>query len=107
MVSAMELHERLGINSNFTTRFGRMRNYGFSDGMDFFSKMEESKGGRPSMDYDISLDMAKQISMIQRTPEGKQYQRYLIDIEKVWNTPEQVIAREVKEDLIHGTVEYA
>jgi anti-repressor protein len=95
-VSARELHESLKINSNFTTWFGRMCDYGFYEGMDFFPKLEESKGGRPSTDYDISLDMAKQICMIQRTPEGKRCRQYLIDLEKAWNTPDQVLARALK-----------
>lgn len=95
-VSARELHERLNIESNFTTWFGRMCEYGFIENEDFFPKMEESTGGRPSKNYDISLDMAKQICMIQRTPEGKKCRQYLIDIEKAWNTPEQVMARALR-----------
>lgn len=95
-VSARDLHEKLNIDSNFTTWFKRMCEYGFSEGSDFFPKMEESTGGRPSTNYEISVDMAKQICMIQRTPEGKQCRQYLIDLEKAWNTPEQVFARALK-----------
>ena len=95
-VSARELHEKLNINSNFTTWFNRMVEYGFTKGADFFPKMEESTGGRPATDYEISIDMAKEICMIQRTPEGKQVRVYLINIEKAWNTPEQIFARALK-----------
>lgn len=95
-ISARELYEKLNINSNFTTWFRRMAEYGFEEGFDFFPKKEESTGGRPSTDFDISIDMAKQICMIQRTPEGKQVRQYLIDLEKAWNTPEQVMARALR-----------
>ena len=96
-VSARELHERLKINTRFNDWFPRMVEYGFSEGMDFYSKMSKTEnGGRPSKDYDISIDMAKQICMIQRTPEGKAVRQYLIDLEKAWNTPEQVMARALK-----------
>lgn len=95
-VSARELHEKLNIESNFTTWFKRMAGYGFAEGTDFFPKMEESTGGRPATDFEISVDMAKQICMIQRTPEGKEVRQYLIDLEKAWNTPELIMARALK-----------
>lgn len=97
-VSARELHEHLKIGTKFTTWFERMKEYGFSEGNEFFPKMGETSesGGRPQTDYEISVDMAKQICMIQRTPEGKAIRQYLIDLEKAWNTPEQVMARALK-----------
>ena len=97
-VSARELHEKLNIGTKFTTWFERMCEYGFTEGNEFFPKLGETSkcGGRPSVDYEISVDMAKQICMIQRTPEGKAVRQYLIDLEKAWNTPEQVFARALK-----------
>lgn len=95
-VSARDLHDGLEIKSNFTTWFDRMSEYGFEVGKDFFPKMEESSGGRPATDFDISVDMAKQICMIQRTNKGRQYRQYFLDLEKAWNTPEQVMARALK-----------
>lgn len=95
-VSARDLHEKLNIESNFTTWFKRMCEYGFDEGRDFFPKMEESTGGRPLKEFIISVNMAKEICMIQRSPEGKQIRQYFIDLEKAWNTPEQVFARALK-----------
>lgn len=95
-VSARDLHEQLHIKTAFKDWFPRMCEYGFEDGKDFSSKMSESTGGRPSKEYDISIDMAKQICMIQRSPEGKKIRQYFIDLEKAWNTPEQIMARALK-----------
>ena len=96
-VSARELYQKLNIGTRFNDWFPRMTEYGFVEGTDFYSKMSKTvNGGRPSTDYEISVDMAKQICMIQRTPEGKAVRQYLIDLEKAWNTPEQVFARALK-----------
>ena len=96
-VSARELYGRLNIGTRFNDWFARICEYGFAEGLDFYSKKSKTEsGGRPSIDYDISLDMAKQICMLQRTSEGKQCRQYLIDLEKAWNTPEQVMARALK-----------
>lgn len=73
-----------------------MSEYGFESGKDFFPKMEESIGGRPATDSDVSIDMAKQICMIQRNEKGRQYRQYFLDLEKAWNTPEQIFARALK-----------
>lgn len=71
-VSARDLHDQLRIETPFKKWIDRMCDYGFEVGKDFWTKMSESTGGRPSTEYDISIDMAKQICMIQRSPEGKQ-----------------------------------
>ena len=106
-VSAREPHEQLHIGTEFAKWFSRMCEYGFSVGNDYSEVIvkndENSKGGRPATDYNISVDMAKQICMIQRTPEGKAVRQYLIDLEKAWNTPEQVMARALK--IANNTIE--
>ena len=94
-ISARELHEALQIKTRFNDWFLRMISYGFDEGNDFYSKMSKTSivGGRPAIDYQISVDMAKEICMIQRTPLGKQYREYFLELEKRWNSPEQVMAR--------------
>lgn len=95
-VSAKDLHEQLNIETPFKKWIDRMCDYGFEESKDFWTKMSKSTGGRPSTEYNLSVDMAKQICMIQRSPEGKQIRQYFLDLEKAWNTPEQVMARALK-----------
>lgn len=102
-VSARELHEGLGIETPFKKWIDRMCEYGFEANKDFWTKMSESNGGRPATEYDITVDMAKQICMLQRTEKGKQYRQYFLDLEKAWNTPEQVMARALK--IANATVD--
>lgn len=94
-ISARELHEKLNIGTAFKDWFPRMCEYGFEEGKDFCSILSKTSelGGRPSKDAMISIQMAKELCMIQRTPEGKQVRQYLIKIEEAWNTPEMVMAR--------------
>ena len=92
-LSARELYEFLEIKSNFTTWFVRMTEYGFEEEKDFIPFLEESTGGRPSTDYEITLDMAKEISMIQRSEKGKLARKYFIEVEKMWNSPEMIMKR--------------
>ena len=81
-VSAKELYEFLEVKSNFTTWTARMFEYGFEEDKDFIPILEKSTGGRPSVDYALTLDCAKEIAMIQRTPQGKQAREYFIACEK-------------------------
>ena len=102
-VSARELYEGLEIKTAFKDWFPRMTEYGFAEGTDFNPlkneqvRLEGSREVRRELvDYQISVDMAKQICMIQRSEKGKQYRQYFIDLEKAWNTPEQIFARALK-----------
>ena len=82
LVSARELHEFLEIGQDFTNWIKRMIDYGFEEGKDFTLILAKSTGGRPSQDYAITIDMAKEISMIQRSEKGKQARQYFIQCEK-------------------------
>ena len=93
VVSGRQLHKALGVNSNYTTWFDRMTEYGFVEGQDFLPNLEESTGGRRAVDHIIKLDMAKEIAMIQRTERGKQVRQYFIQVEKDFNSPEKIMAR--------------
>lgn len=96
-VSARELHEGLEITDRFSRWFERMAAYGFENGKDFTSvkssTLVNNGAEREIIDYQISVDMAKQICMIQRSEKGRQYRQYFLDLEKAWNTPEQIFAR--------------
>lgn len=81
-VSARVLYEFLEVRRDFTTWCKQMFEYGFTDGQDFTPIQGESTGGRPSTDYALTLDCAKEIAMIQRTARGKQARQYFIEVEK-------------------------
>ncbi|MBU9711113.1 phage antirepressor KilAC domain-containing protein [Evansella tamaricis] len=94
IVSARELHNFLEVGTPFRKWFPRMVEYGFIENQDFTSdtfvhpaNLQETK------DYLLKLDMAKEISMIQRTKKGKQARQYFIHLEKLWNSPEMVMKR--------------
>lgn len=93
VVSARDLHELLEVKTAYKDWFPRMCEYGFTEGQDFCSFLSESTGGRPAQDAAVSLDMAKEICMLQRTEKGKQTRQYFIQLEKDWNSPEKVMAR--------------
>lgn len=100
LVSARELYKKLDVTDRFNRWFERMIVYGFEDGVDFTSvktsTVVNNGAEKPINDYEISIDMAKHICMVQRTEKAKQVRQYLIDLEKVWNSPEQVMARALK-----------
>lgn len=85
-VSARELHEKLGIESKFMDWFNRMLKYGFEENVDYVAiaqKKETAQGNISTFnEYFISIDMAKEICMIQRSDKGRAFRQYFIECEK-------------------------
>lgn len=96
LVSGRELHEALGIKTEYAKWFERMAEYGFSEGKDYstiLTNRSDGLAGKPRTDHSISLDMAKELCMIQRSEIGKRFREYFIGIEKAWNDPVLVMGR--------------
>ena len=99
-ISGRELHEFLEVGTPYKDWFPRMCEYGFKEGTDFnplkFVRVQNEGGrevAREIIDHQITIDMAKELCMIQRTERGKQARQYFIAIEKDWNSPEKIMAR--------------
>ena len=92
-VLGRDLHEALEVETPYHKWFPRMCEYGFVDGTDFWTFLSESTGGRPSTNHKLTIEMAKEICMIQRTPIGKKCRKYFLELERKWNSPEAVMHR--------------
>lgn len=99
-VSARELHDFLEVKTAYKDWFPRMCEYGFTEGEDFNPlknervQMEGNRYvSRTVDDAILTIDMAKELCMIQRNEKGKLARQYFIQIEKDWNSPEKVMAR--------------
>jgi anti-repressor protein len=95
-VSGRNLHMFLGVGTEYAKWFSRMCEYDFTENEDYkviVKNDDNPLGGRPATDHELTLDMAKELCMIQRTENGKQARRYFLQIEKDWNSPEKIMAR--------------
>ena len=98
-VDGRKLHMFLEVNTAYTVWIQRMIAYGFVEGEDFVtdSKNVIRADGvimpQTQINHFLTISMAKELCMIQRTERGKQARQYFIQIEKDWNTPEKVMAR--------------
>ena len=96
-LSARELHEFLGIGTQYTKWFDRMSEYGFYENVDYQAisqKRLTAQGNETTyIDHEITLDMAKEIAMIQRSDNGKEVRQYFLELERRWNSPEAVMNR--------------
>lgn len=99
-ISGRELHQRLKVETPYNKWFPRMCEYGFENGKDFNLDKKvrvQTEGSREVSrevtDHMLTLAMAKELCMLQRSEAGKEVRRYLIAVETAWNTPDAVMAR--------------
>lgn len=92
-VDGRDLHDFLEVKERYNDWFRDMQKYGFTENVDFISftgKRVKPQGGRPQVNHALTLDMAKELSMIQRTKKGKQARQYFIAMEKQAKSKQQL-----------------
>ena len=99
-VMGRELHEALEIKTQYSKWFDRMCEYGFAENSDFIAisqKRLTAQGNETTYtDHQLTIDMAKEICMIQRSEIGRKCRQYFIEVEKQWNSPEAIMERALK-----------
>ena len=97
VVSGRELHKALGIKTAYKDWFPRMCEYGFTENSDFLTVAQKRATAQGNFttynDHMLTISMAKELCMIQRTDIGRQFRQYFISIEEAWNSPEMVMQR--------------
>ncbi len=102
-VLGRDLHEALEVKTAYKDWFPRMCEYGFEEGKDFNPLKNERlqiEGNREVTrtvtDHQLTIPMAKEICMLQRSDKGREFRQYFIKIEEQWNTPEAVMSRALR-----------
>lgn len=98
VASARELHTFLEVETRFDMWIKRMLDYGFSENSDFqrlHKIVQTPNGGQKEVlaDYALTLDTAKEISMLQRSEKGKQARQYFIDCERKMRNPLENVSK--------------
>lgn len=92
-VLGRDLHKALEVTTPYDKWFPRMCEYGFENEKDFSTFLSESTGGRPATNHVLTVPMAKELCMLQRTEKGKFFRKYFIAVEEAWNDPQRVMER--------------
>lgn len=98
-VLGRDLHEALGVETPYSKWFSRMAEYGFAEGDDFVTvdknvlRADGSPMPQIQHEHQLTIPMAKEICMLQRTEKGKECRQYFIKVEEAWNTPEMIVFR--------------
>ena len=96
-VMGRDLHNFLGVTERYSSWFERMQQYGFAETIDYLGcKVFNTLAKQELQDHQLTIEMAKEISLLQRNEKGKQARQYFIQLEKEWNSPEKVMARALK-----------
>lgn len=83
LCDAQDLHTFLNVQTRFNDWVARrIEQYGFIEGEDFYSFLSKSEGGRPSTQYHLTLDTAKELAMVENNEQGRQVRRYFIAMER-------------------------
>lgn len=99
LVSGRDLHEFLEVGTQYTKWLDRMTEYGFIENVDYLMVSQKRPTNNPKnpfteiTDHHIKVDMAKEISMLQRNDKGKKARQYFLELERRWNSPEMVMKR--------------
>ena len=92
-ISARALHQALQVATRYHDWFSRMRGHGFVEGKDFFTTSRDTTRGRPCADHAITITMAKELCMLQRSAAGREFRRYFLSCEQDWESPDRLIKR--------------
>ncbi len=99
VVNGRDLHKALQIKTPYTQWFERMKEYGFEENTDYETvhknviRVDGTEMPQKQYEHQISINMAKQLCMLQRNEIGRKFREYFIRIEEAWNSPEKVMER--------------
>lgn len=106
LVSARDLYKGLGIKRRFSA-WWEQNSSEFELGVDYEGVLKSTPYNQlypdkvqEVQDYALTIDMAKQLCLLSRTKKGKEYREYLIEVEKKWNDPQNVVQRAM--DILHS-----
>lgn len=102
-INARDLHERLSVGRDFPTWIkSRIETYGFIEGEDYSPFLVKTKswlGGRPKTEYFLTLDMAKELAMLENNPQGRAIRRALINMERQLREDVPALIRKLEKGL--------
>jgi phage anti-repressor protein len=95
-VNGRELHAALGVDTEYVKWFMRMCEYGFTEGKSYstiLTNRSDGLPGKPRTDHTLTIPMAKELCMLQRSEKGKEFRQYFISVEEAWNSPDKIMER--------------